>query len=456
MRKIRLTIFSFLKFLCQLSNHFHLLQRKETFDRRFNIGSCQFVFQQLLYQQKSIQHFKFIKNLFFIHFIEKKEKLSSDKLFLNYPLFHFSFEIHFQFEFYFNSTKSFSSIIIIRSLRSIQRFFLFYIQILNKNFFSFQSKYFKKIKFKSIYFHLDQTWKQNATTVAEGHGNGLNQLTSPYGMFIDDDQTILIADWGSNRIVEWKNNSNQSQIVAGGNGNGSRNDQLNGPTSVIIDQQTDSLIICDNGNRRVVRWPRRNGRTGEVLISKIDCWDLQIDNDGYLYVSDQEKHEIRRWKIGENNGTIVAGGNGQGNRLDQLSYPSNIFIDEDHSVYVSDRDNHHVMKWVKGEKEGIVVAGGQGEGNGLNQLSYPHGIIVDQLGSLYVADWNNARVMRWLKGAAEGTIVVGGNRGGQPNQLNEPTDLSFDRANNLYVLDSGNHRVQRFDFDQTEKAEMKI
>ena len=143
--------------------------------------------------------------------------------------------------------------------------------------------------------NLNQTWKQFATTVAggRGSGNGLNQLSRPQGMFIDDDQTILIADTDNHRIVEWKNNSNNSQIVAGGNEFGSQNDQLNVPTNVIIDQQTDSLIICDWGNRRVVRWPRRNGQTGEVLISNIHCWDLKMDNDGYLYVSDEEKHEIR-------------------------------------------------------------------------------------------------------------------------------------------------------------------
>ena len=265
-------------------------------------------------------------------------------------------------------------------------------------------------------------------------------------MFIDHDKTIFIADSGNHRIVEWNNNSNQSQIVAGGNGKGNRNDQLNAPSNVIIDQQNHSLIICDWKNRRVVRWPRQNGQTGEILISNILCRDLKMDNDGYLYVSDTEKHQIRRWKIGEESGTIVAGENGLGNRLEQLNNPTYIFIDEDHSVYVSDEENHRVMKWVKGAKEGIVVAGGRGYGDGLNQLSSPHGMIVDQLGSVYVADRGNNRVMRWLKGAEEGRIVVGGNRGeDQPNQLSLLMDLSFDGENNLYILDYGNSRVQRFD-----------
>jgi DNA-binding beta-propeller fold protein YncE len=103
------------------------------------------------------------------------------------------------------------------------------------------------------------------------------------------------------------------------------------------------------------------------------------------------------------------------------------------------------MKWTKNAIEGIVVAGGQGKGDTLTQLSKPRGITVDHLGTVYVADCDNHRVMRWLEGATQGSIVVGGNgQGKRSNQFNYPTDLSFDRQDNLYVLDSDNHRVQKF------------
>ncbi|CAF5028268.1 unnamed protein product [Rotaria sp. Silwood1] len=100
---------------------------------------------------------------------------------------------------------------------------------------------------------------------------------------------------------------------------------------------------------------------------------------------------------------------------------------------------------MEGAKQGIVVAGGQGQGNDLTQLSCPQGVVVDQLGTVYVADrWNN-RIMRWPKGATQGSVVVGGNGSGeQSNQLNEPIGLSFDRHGNLYVVDWGNYRVQKF------------
>ncbi|CAF5160109.1 unnamed protein product, partial [Rotaria sp. Silwood1] len=143
-----------------------------------------------------------------------------------------------------------------------------------------------------------------------------------------------------------------------------------------------------------VRWPRRNGTSGETIISNIDCRGLTMDENGFLYVVDYVKHEVRRYRRGESQGTVIAGGNGFGDRLDQLHHPHYVFVDRNNSVYVSEHGNGRVMKWVEGAKQGIVVAGVQGYGNGLTQLSIPQGVIVDQLGTVYVADGGNDRIMR--------------------------------------------------------------
>ncbi|CAF2127544.1 unnamed protein product [Rotaria magnacalcarata] len=184
-------------------------------------------------------------------------------------------------------------------------------------------------------------WAQNGVTGAGGHGRGdaINQLNSPYGLFVDDDQTVVIADSGNNRIIQWKNgDATNGQVVAGGTGKGNGLNQLSGLTDVLTDKETDSLIICDRWNRRV---------------------GLAMDERRYLYVSDYVKYEVRLYQLGEKNGTLVAGGNGKGDDLNQLNRPTYLFFDLDHSVYVSDNNNHRLMKRVKGAKEGIVVTGGQ-------------------------------------------------------------------------------------------------
>ncbi|CAF3621208.1 unnamed protein product [Adineta steineri] len=304
------------------------------------------------------------------------------------------------------------------------------------------------------HINIDTKWKQHGITIAGGNGDGnqLNQLSDPHSIYVDDDQqTIYIADGRNNRIVEWKYEAKNGQVVAGGNGQGYRSDQLNNPTDVMVDKKNDSLIICDCGNKRVVRWSRQNGKHAETIISDIACSRLTMDKNGDLYVSDTEKNEVRRWKQKDREGRIVAGGNGQGNCLNQLHYPIYIFVDEDYSIYVSDTCNHRVMKWKKDAKEGIVVAGGKGEGNSLTQLAYPHGVIIDHSGNVYVADFNNDRIMRWCEGSKEGNIVVGGNgKGEQSNQFNCPKGLAFNVQGNLYVVDYYNNRIQKFDIDLNE------
>jgi len=290
-------------------------------------------------------------------------------------------------------------------------------------------------------------WKQNAITVVGGNGAGekTNQLNQPWGIYIDDDDTLYVSDQFNHRIVAWKKGAISGEIVAGGNGEGSSDRQLSHPGKVIIDKVNDYLIITDYENSRVVRWPRRNGVQGETIIRNVKCVDVILHKDGCLYVSDEGNHEIRRWKIGEKEGVLVAGGNGYGSGLHQFNNPHFIDIDHDDTLYVSDLLNHRVMKWTKGAKTGIVVAGGHGEGIGLNQLAGPQGIFVDKLGTLYIADGRNGRIMRWAKDAKEGSIIAGGNnRGDRPNKLSRPIGLLLDKENNIYVTDYDNHRVQKF------------
>ena len=239
-------------------------------------------------------------------------------------------------------------------------------------------------------------WSQNGVTVAGGNGcgNALNQLWCPYGLDIDDDnQSIVIADFVNHRIFEWKMGASHGKVIAGGRGEGNRLDQLNCPIDVLIDKETNSLLIADRWNNRVLRWARRQDTTkGEVIVDNIDCRGLAIDHQRYLYISDTGKDEIRRYTIGDKNGIVVAGGNGQGNQLNQLHDPTYLFVDEEQAVYVSDNNNHHVMKWNIGANQGIVAAGGREEGSALTQLSSPRGVFLDTLGTIYVADARNDRV----------------------------------------------------------------
>ena len=86
----------------------------------------------------------------------------------------------------------------------------------------------------------------------------------PYGLDIDDDnQSIVIADFGNHRIVEWKMGAINGKVVAGGQGQENRLDQLYHPTDVLIDKETNSLFIADRANQRV---------RSMVTTSRDDAW----------------------------------------------------------------------------------------------------------------------------------------------------------------------------------------
>lgn len=265
----------------------------------------------------------------------------------------------------------------------------------------------------------------------------------------DDDQTIYVADHENDRIVEWKSDAIDGQIIIRGTGEKRviKGCEVSGLSDIVIDNKTNAFIIADPVNRCIIRRSRENHMTtDEIIISDIDCWGLSMDKDGSLYTVDVVKDEVKQWRMKQTyEGTVVAGGNGEGENLNQLCWPTSVFIDEDYSLYISDYLNHRIMKWVKDAQEGTIVAGGNGEGNSLKHLSRPEGVLVDTLGRIYVADTYNHRVVRWCPEGKEGEIIIGAKgKGRERNQLHGPTRLYFDQEGNLFVVDKNNHRIQKF------------
>ncbi|CAF2997985.1 unnamed protein product, partial [Rotaria sp. Silwood2] len=270
------------------------------------------------------------------------------------------------------------------------------------------------------------TWTSNGVIVAGG-GWGItnDKLAYPCGLDVDDEQTVYVTDLHNHRVMVWKKGATTGEVVG----------FFSSPTDVIIDRKTDNLIICESRNRRVVRQSRLNNINRQTIISNVDCFGLALDDKGALYVSDTNQSAVRRYYPEQSLGEVVAGGNGQGNRLDQLNTPFFIFVDRDYSVYVADVQNHRIMKWMKDAKEGTVVAGGPGSENDPVRLSNPRGVIIDQLGNMYVASHWNSAIKRWKKEATRADIIIHQNGEAVSNPLTGPHGIAFDRRGNLFVAD---------------------
>ncbi|CAF3870818.1 unnamed protein product [Adineta steineri] len=307
----------------------------------------------------------------------------------------------------------------------------------------------KELSFTSMSNNNYLKWKLNFSVVAGGNGRGdaLNQVSGVEGIYIDDEkQTIYIADYNSHRIVGWKFGEESGEVVAGGKGQGDHLDQLNNPSDVTVDKKHDLLIICDQGNKRVVQWSRQKHIDPKITIDEIKCNGVTIDDNGNIYVSEGETHSVKQFKQGEAEGTTVASGNEYGEDPNQLHDPCYIYVDKQYSIYVSNK-YARVTKWIKNAKEGIIIAKKLIPDIIHSWPSYPTGMIVDHFGNVYVSHPIYNQIQRWSEGSKEPYMVMDGDLPEPSHLFSGPAAMSLDRDGNLYIVDMQKYQIIKFDVD---------
>ncbi len=213
-------------------------------------------------------------------------------------------------------------------------------------------------------FPAGSTSATSGVTVAGGNGAGsaANQLNSPMGVFVDASGNIYVGDRNNYRVQKFPANSTSATngtTVAGGNGGGAGSNQLSLPYGVYVDS-SNILYVTDYGNHRIQRFPANstsatNGTTiaggngvGSALNQMNNPRSIHIDYFGNLYVADYENNRVLLFPSGSTsstNGIVVAGGNGSGNAANQLSNPYGVFADNAGNLFVTDQSNNRVQKW---------------------------------------------------------------------------------------------------------------
>ena len=148
-------------------------------------------------------------------------------------------------------------------------------------------------------------------------------------------------------------------------------------------------------------------------------------------------------------GNVTAGGNGYGLSTSQLSSPHGLYFDIfSNSLVICNYNMPRVVWWRIGDYNGTIVAGSFTGvvGNDSTSFNYPVGVSLDPMGNIYVADAGNHRIQFFLSGHSVGRTIAGitGVYGTNASVLNEPRWVTLDKQLNLYVSDAYNHRVQMF------------
>ena len=236
--------------------------------------------------------------------------------------------------------------------------------------------------------------------------------------------------------------SQNGVTVAGGNGDGNAINQLFWPHGLDIDDGNQSIVIADYRNHRIVEW-KMGASNGKVIAggqgrgNRLDQLyrpiDVLIDKEtNSLFIADGGNRRVLRWSRCQETtqGEIIVGN----------IFCTGLAIDHQRCLYVSDWDKNEVRRYTIGDKNGIVVAGGNRRGN---QFNYPTYLFVDEEQSVYVSDEDNHHVIKWNKDANQGIFVAGGRRKGSAlTQLSHPRGLFVDTSGTIDVVDAWNDRVK--------------
>jgi hypothetical protein len=154
-------------------------------------------------------------------------------------------------------------------------------------------------------YQVDKIWLgDNSTTWARiagtgGLGYNASMLYNPWGIFVDINFDLYVADSGNNRIQLFHLGQSNALTVAG---NGASNTiTLNHPTGVVLDADK-YLFIVDNGNNRIVGSGPYGFRciigctgSGSAPNQFSSPQSMAFDSYGNIFVADSGNNRIQQF-----------------------------------------------------------------------------------------------------------------------------------------------------------------
>jgi len=138
---------------------------------------------------------------------------------------------------------------------------------------------------------VDKKWTSGTTAVVAG--SELNSLNHPWGIFVDINLDLYVADFGNNRIQLFRRNQRNGTTVAG-KGSEPLTIELNSPTGVVLDGDRH-LFIVDYGNHRIIGSDENGFRCINDKLSSPQT--MSFDRDGNIYVTDYYNNRTQKMSL---------------------------------------------------------------------------------------------------------------------------------------------------------------
>ncbi len=291
---------------------------------------------------------------------------------------------------------------------------------------------------------------QQITNVAKKMGF---QLLRPYGVTVDSEGNIYVADQGVGAIFIFPK-SLKGEVHLIKNGVDAPLQTING---LAFDDDTGRLFVTEVRSHQVMVLNKQHQPIAEfgtgVLVSPAG---IAIDEANRLaYVVDTQQDQVlvfdadkytllRRIGTAGKKHTLTSPGN--------FSLPTDVAVDSNGNVYVTDTLNDRVEIF---DADGNFISQFGSPGDGPGYFARPKGIAIDRDGHIWVTDEMQSRVQVFnMKGQV---LIYFGALGWYPGQFQALYGIASDnRDNRIITTEQFPGRVQVFQYvDDAEAAAIK-
>ncbi|CAF1408570.1 unnamed protein product [Adineta steineri] len=302
----------------------------------------------------------------------------------------------------------------------------------------------------------DSVMISNVVAAGTGiEGSALNQLSHPFGIFVDVNLDLYVADCMNDRVQLFQSGELNGITVAG---NTSRNPTivLSCPSGIILDAEKYLFIVDQfngrivgsdvNGFRCLVGCHGQGSRSNQLL----NPFSFSFDSYGNMFVTDQYNHRIQKFLLMKDSSALpfnqpqfcsTATWNLTGITIANQSivglFPRDIFVSKNNTIYVANQQNNTIIMWEEESANPTKII----EGN----FTIPMSLFVTSNGDIYIDDGQkNGRVQKWI--AETNTFVT------VMNVSSLCSDLFVDVDDTLYCSMSQHHQVLKRSLNDSDIA----
>ncbi|XP_023683315.1 E3 ubiquitin-protein ligase TRIM71 isoform X1 [Paramormyrops kingsleyae] len=271
-----------------------------------------------------------------------------------------------------------------------------------------------------------------------GEGEGDGQLCRPWGVCVDKEGYVVVADRSNNRIQIFKPCGTFHHKFGS---LGSRPGQFDRPAGVACDGQR-RIIVADKDNHRIqiftfegqflLKFGEKGTKNGQFNYP----WDVAVNLEGKILVSDTRNHRIQLFGP---DGVFLNKYGFEGALWKHFDSPRGVAFNHEGHLVVTDFNNHRLLV-IRPDCQSARFLGSEGTGNG--QFLRPQGVAVDQENRIIVADSRNHRVQVFEPNG--NFLCKFGTQGNGFGQMDRPSGVAVMPDGVIVVVDFGNNRILKF------------